>query len=1248
MTQKTARIFSLGICLLLLLGLFPWPKPVSAGICVWSAEAMPSIQDNLLGPPGIDIAYIEVQESSETVWVSPCDTTSENVVYKSKDWGLTWTKIATPIIVDYIATAPDDENLVVIVDGLLVIAYLSNDGGLTWQNMGTIQEIPGGDPAIEIFDVKISPIVNDIRYIAVAGIAPALFGNVWYFDYGALSPKWRQSSNFGGFTQTLAKFKIMFSPDFQIDRALAVVSYNSTLVFPFTGVVSYELFNFNLLKWNSSAAYTGFPVAVNNFTGLLNVDPLSIYLAPSPKYSANDLDYSDIFICFTAIGSPDAEAASGIYRFRGATKTQILANTPIYSISYDGNSLIAGGYYNNTVYRSTNPLSPTPTFNTSSNLKSPGGTDWTIVKFTQAGIIAGTSGDESAFSISNDNGVNFDDIGLIDTTIVNARDLAVSGSGNRVYLVTDNGTNTSVWRKASEWKRVLSLKNTTNYIIRANPSNSSEIYLVRKGDRTIYYNTTSGSGAWATRDCTINVQDFIVESAGVIYVLNAAGSVAKSASSGFLWGPTVATNLGNGATIVSAGTNKILVGSQNGFVAYSMNGGTSWTVIPQAIEVGAGNVQVVPDTNFASNNIIYAASDTPGQNIVTWRIGISVAWTDIFSGVIAGGIYGLAINNDILYALEYSAVNDQSTLWRHISPATAAASSTEWNSSTTTATTDADDPNVRLNAAPRALKASNGKLWAVKTNLTNKLYSYTDLMIDITIMLNTPAQGSTVNVNTISGLVYDVVFSWDRPSVATEYELIIAYDEDFLQPIITITMNMTNEVAFILIGPQQPAPANINFIPGMVYYWKIRVTEPGYSPFSVTRYFTIEDLPDAPAQEMVEGQNNMVTGPNPAFSWLPLEGATEYQFRLSDNPEMTEPIIDEIVGTTAIKVNIALEYGRTYYWQVRAITPNKGSWSALVVFTVAEEPVEPSTPVIEDVPPIVVIIPPLQQEESVLLPPASVLVTEVTPVFFYIIVFTLAVLAGVVVVMIYNTFEKRPAVKVPVSRPKGPEQKQEIPGARLSAPEARPEPAKREREPAGPMEKEAMRPPPIEKSKEGAAVVFAAKSFMWMLTEGLGADGGKTGLSEKEEQSLGKKVAERIRELTRKENLYIRHPEDAAMMLRIWLQYGSRGETNRYLAKTFSANPENAIRFLKCYLPPAEPGKPEPSADDFTRTHYDRIAEVVDSDKVYAALAKIFKFTVDAIEEKMPIKPVERNLAFKFMRLHLQKKDEDSKKPRNK
>ncbi len=1225
MTQKMARIVSLVICLLLLLGIFSWPKPVSAGLSVWSAETIPTRLNEVLGMHGIDVRDIAVGSDAKTLYAVVGGSIPANVTYKSIDGGVEWTEQQATFAADLVAVAPDDNNLVVIANSTTAVVHISFDGGATWQSMGTVQQAPGA-AAAAIYDITISPTRNGIQYIAVAGKEAAGIANVWYFNYGSATQSWHETNTMTGFVTDNETATLTFSPSFMWDSTLAVITDNASA----TAQVRLQLLNIDVGVWNAGAGYTGYPYVVlsGNITRLTSAS-----LALSPTFQGDEIDSHKIFIGMTIDGDATANATSGIYRIMDNITTALLQNVKIHSIDFNGAYLIAGTYDSTFVYRSINPSAAIPTLSRTNATKSPGGENKVVVAWLGSYAIAGTSGNESAFAVSGDIGVTFDDISLIDTAINFARDVDVASDGSIVYLVTDDGNDLSLWRMASSWKRVFCQKGTTNYIVRIQ---SSSIYLAQKGGTTIYYNSNYGTATWLTRICSVAIQDMTLESVDILYALSAAGTVTRSINGGGSWTTPVPTTLASGATIVSAGTDYLLVGSQNGYVAYSDDAGKLWTVIPQAVGVVAGNVQVVPDANFASNQIIYAASDVPGQNIMTWSIGVSFAWTDIFNGVIAGGIYGLAINNNILYALEYNVIANQSTLWRHTSPATALASSAEWNSSTTDALTDVTDPNVRLNAQPRALKASTGKLWAVKTNLTKKLYSYTDVIIDATIVLNTPTQGSTVQVNSLTGIAVDVMFSWDRPSVATEYELFIAYDESFLFPVTRVTVNMTDAIAYVLVGPNQVGNANVNFRPGVFYYWKIRITKPGYSAYSAARYFVIEALPNASAQVIVQGQSGMVTSPNPAFSWLPLEGVTEYQFRLSDNPEMTDLIINEVVKTTGFKVNITLEYGETYYWQVRAIKPKEGNWSALVVFTVADEPVEPSPVIIEETPLMTVVMPTLEQEESILLPPTSVSIAEVTPGFFHIIIFVLAVLVGIVAVMIYNTFRERPAVKVAARRPT--RRKHEVPEAEI-----------KERKPVVPREKVAVRPPPpVEKSKEGAAVVFAAKSFMWMLTEGVGADGKKTALSAKEEQSLGKKVADRIRELTKKENLYIKHPEDAAMMLRIWLQYGSRDETNRYLTKTFSASPENAIRFLKCYLPAATPEIPEPSADDFTRKHYDSIAEVVDPDKVYAALTKIFKFKVDTIEEKTPVRPEDRNLAFKFMRLHLQKKDEDSKKPRDK
>jgi len=175
----------------------------------------------------------------------------------------------------------------------------------------------------------------------------------------------------------------------------------------------------------------------------------------------------------------------------------------------------------------------------------------------------------------------------------------------------------------------------------------------------------------------------------------------------------------------------------------------------------------------------------------------------------------------------------------------------------------------------------------------------------------------------------------------------------------------------------------------------------------------------------------------------------------------------------------------------------------------------------------------------------------------------------------------------------------------------------------------------MERDKEAPDVIFGAKSFLWMANQKEEIDREQPNLTEKERQALGKKLAARIHELSKRGNLYVKYPEDVSRLLAIWAEYRSRKESSSYLTKTFETNPHNAVKLLKCYLPPVKFGEKALSTGNFTMKEYNNLVKVVETDKVYEALTKLFKFKADKIEDMVPVTPNDRDLTNQFMRLHI-------------
>jgi len=761
-------------------------------------------------------------------------------IYKSTNAGETWSGLTNPAAssVGLVAVAPDEENLVAIVASPRV--YVSTNGGSTW---GALTAPSSSWDVIN--DITISPESAGNHFIALAATGTG-GAQVWHYEVGAVGAAWKQTSaDFGTqFKPGDTAGAVAFSPNFASDQVMVAVTAkkNGTAA----ANVLFQIFSFNKKRWNNdSGISTDYPVNLIDSDDAADtaLELLSASISLPPDYLGSDDAMRLAFVGLSVSVTGTGGDTSSIQRLDDVDAKVLKEGVQVHSIAFDGTNLVAGAYGSNTVYRSTDPLASSPSVKSSDSLKSPGGASKTVVAWAGEDVVAGTSGDESAFAVSRDNGKSFNDISLIDTVIINLEDVAVSADGSVVYLATSSSADDfSLWRQASSWERVLSVSGS-GFIVRLAPEDPDVVYVAEEGGSTIYYTTTGGSEKWFSRVCRYEIQDLAVESSTVAYVGCEDTRVSKTRNSGFTWDSSVSTSLAGGdvATITSLGEDLLIVGSTKGYVSYSTNGNYSWTKISKV--TGSGAAQVTA-SGLSSGDFIYAATAQDNDAIYRWEIGESTSWTKIRKDsavapvVDVDSVYGIALQDGALYVL---ATNE---LYLTLDPT---ASTVSWS-------TKKADVGVAFTAAPSALRVSTGsstKLWAinVKSGAADDLYSYIDTLALATPALVAPAHGAEIAINPVSGSSYDVSFTWERPSKATAYQLQVALDYDFNEivrdidkegsdPIIASTKST---VAYI-VGPG--GSSTLAYMPETTYYWRVRASEPIYSPWSAIRMFTIGALPE--------------------------------------------------------------------------------------------------------------------------------------------------------------------------------------------------------------------------------------------------------------------------------------------------------------------------------------------------------------------------------------------------------------------
>jgi len=472
-------------------------------------------------------------------------------------------------------------------------------------------------------------------------------------------------------------------------------------------------------------------------------------------------------------------------------------------------------------------------------------------------VVAGTSGTASAFAVSTDNGKSFNDISLIDVAdTANASlgtmvDVDVSPDGEVIFMLCHDTNALSLFRKASSWQRVLTIVGAANanYIVRVAPDDPDAVYVAQKdatAAKTMYYSQEGGDTKWFTRTAKYAIEDLAVESADVVYVaVNDSTTVSKSTNSGFTWDTAKDTEItgGNINMIRSIDEDEVIVGSTQGYVAWSSDGNESWDRVNTALDT-AGDTQVTA-SGLSDGDYIYAAVNTSATLVQRWEVGQSgTSWKDLAAPTSSPDCEasGIALADDVLYVQTVNASGSDSYTFRTLSPTSSEPSAGMWS-------TMAED-NQAFSGQPQSLKVSSGsvKLWAIDRN-TAALYSFTDELTDIGPTLLGPRDGTLVEINPVSGVAYDVAFTWERPSKAKIYDLKIALDSGFLEGLSasTSTSSTTDaEISQVIEGKY--------FMPDTTYYWRVRVNIDGpvKSAYSETRSFTIGELPEAMEPVIIE------------------------------------------------------------------------------------------------------------------------------------------------------------------------------------------------------------------------------------------------------------------------------------------------------------------------------------------------------------------------------------------------------------
>jgi trimeric autotransporter adhesin len=997
-THKLTKIFGIGLSLILLVSMLAIAAPVMAkdpGAQAWSNGSEPGssgliisrnsdVTDAAVGSDGVvyiaDVYNDKVKRSS-----------TGNAMSSLNNYNATGGNPKS------IAVAPDNSDCVAVVDTVNAV-HISNDAGVTWSSLPALS---GAYLGSTIMDITIGAARSGTllgREYAIALADPNAGATATGGAVGALliigsSATWTEPVT--GLAGTRDFTTVKFSPNYAGDRVLLAIGANAT-----GGVYLY------LINVATGAQLGNSPV---NFTGAgtATVDYVTATAGNSITASdiavASDFDPTDsnAYRAWVSVAS-GAAATDDVYRVDGPSARDlnaVTAATAIDSIAYSGTNdagtlfvgYISGG--TSIVKRTASPQNNTPTWTTTKTQP----TGYNAAGITAARVVikcapdfgttnrvyAGTSANESAWNVSDDGGVSFQQRSYIDnnanSNVTTIAHMTVSSDGSSMWWVTNdykiNASNNTalgdmhVWMSPSMPTTAMSYKRmytvigvgTNATILALNPDweTSPSVFVLDTspaGNDVIYVSHNAGK-TWTTMQGPAAGTDTLVAAdANTLYATN-GNNFYKSTNAGWTWEPAVAWySSGTGQNIHVTDSGKIFIGRTSGIVRMSTNGGASWA--------SQGTTGYPSQAMFALPDENYDVEGAPGEGIL-YRMSLTTGIVYRYdkndgTGLVnsmntpaAGGTpVALIQKNGVLYA-----VNSVDTV-RLLNPRAALANITAgtWENMDQTAAVLAEF--VAEGGVSAAAVTADNELWV---SGGNDIWGYVDFAATAAPVITSPVNGYVNGVDPVNGRGNQVTIAFDPIGSGTAAvnsmwiqvsEVATGWGASIIAP---AAYGITAASPSVSLGTG--ATIGVNLLAGTEYQIRARInnqlsTDAIRSAWSDTVTFKVESggliqAPQAGAQ-ILGPAGGSTTTLSPGFSWAPVSGATEYEFILATDAAMTQTLAGTptMVASPAFSLDSDLDYSTTYFWAVKSTQPSTGVQS-IGTFTTMAEPTEATPIVIE-------------------------------------------------------------------------------------------------------------------------------------------------------------------------------------------------------------------------------------------------------------------------------------------------------------